>query len=154
MQPVDAVAVMTGCLWFKINLIRGITNRGEVRFMGYASTRTQSKFILFLAKLLQSTEGRVVVITDHLRVPQGKRVRQWVEERKDEIALEFIPSDSPELHADEFLNRDIKKNVNAKHSPRTAKDLKDKVTSFMHRIQKQPTRTRKYFHGRHIAYAA
>jgi transposase len=139
---------------FKINLIRGITNRGEVRFMGYASTRTPSKFILFLAKLRPSTKGRVVVITDHLRVQHGTRVLQWVEERKDEIELEFIPSYSPELNADEYLNRDIKNNGNAKRSPRTAKDLKDNVTSFMHRIQKQPIRTRKYFHGRHIAYAA
>ncbi len=139
---------------FKINLISGITNRGEVRFMCDASTMTQSKFILFLAKLLQSTPGPVVVITDHLRVHHGKRVQQWVEERKDEIELEFIPSYSPELNADEYLKRDIKKNGNAKRSPRTAKDLKDNVTSFMHRIQKQPTRTRKYFHGRHIAYAA
>jgi transposase len=96
----------------------------------------------------------VVVITDNLRVPHGKRVLQWVKAHEDEIELEFNPSYSPELNADEYLNRDIKNNVNAKRSPRTAKELKHHVTSFMHRIQKQPTRTRKYFHGRHIAYAA
>ena len=139
---------------FKTNMISGITNRGEVRFMCYASTMTQSKFILFLAKLMKSTEGPVVVITDNLRVHHGKRVMQWVEDRKGEIELEFIPSYSPELNADEYLNRDIKRNVNAKRSPRTAKDLKDNVTSFMHSIQKQPTRTRQYFHGKHMAYAA
>jgi len=139
---------------FKINMISGITNRGEVRFMCYTSTMTQSKFILFLAKLMKSTVGAVVVITDNLRVHHGKRVMQWVEDQKGGIALEFIPSYSPELNADEYLNRDIKKNVNARRSPRTAKDLKDNVTSFMHSIQKQPTRTRTFFHGKNIAYAA
>lgn len=138
----------------KINMISGITNRGEVRFMCDTSTMTQSKFILFLSKLMKSTEGPVVVITDNLSVHHGKRVLQWVEERKNEIELEFIPSYSPELNADEYLNRDVKKNVNAKRSPRTAKELKTNILSFMHSIQKQPERTQKYFHGRHIAYAA
>jgi transposase len=139
---------------FKINMISGITNRGEVRFMCYTSTMTQLKFILFLSKLMKSTGGPVVVITDNLRVHHGKRVKQWVEERKDEISLEFIPKYSPELNPDEYLNRDLKNNVNSKRSPRTAKDLKENVASFMHGIQKQPERTQKYFNGKHIAYAA
>jgi transposase len=139
---------------YKINMISGITNRGEVRFMCYTSTMTQSKFILFLSKLMKSTDGPLVVITDNLRVHHGKRVIQWVEEQEDSLSLEFIPKYSPELNPDEYLNRDLKNNVNAKRSPRTADGLKENVMSFMHGIQKQPTRTQMYFNGKHIAYAA
>jgi transposase len=138
----------------KMNMISAVTNRGEVRFMCYTSTMTQSKFILFLSKLIKSTDGPVVVITDNLSVHHGKRVAKWVAEQGDAIELRFIPSYSPELNADEYLNRDLKKNVNSKRTPRTVAELKANISSFMHSIQKQPERIMSYFFGRHIAYAA
>ena len=137
----------------KVNMISGVTNRGEVRFMCYTSSMTQSKFILFLSKLIKSTNGPVVVITDNLSVHHGKRVAAWVKDRKKQIELEFIPSYSPELNADEYLNRDLKKNVNAKNTPSTVAQLKANVISFMRSLQRQPARVVNYFNGRHINYA-
>ncbi len=137
----------------KINMISGVTNRGEVRFMCYTATMTQHKFILFLSKLLKSTDGPVVVITDNLRVHHGKKVAAWVSEHADQIELHFIPGYSPELNADEYLNRDLKKNVNAKSMPPNVAELKVNVISFMRSIQKQPGRVIQYFSGRHISYA-
>ena len=124
-----------------------------MRFMCYSATMTQSKFILFLSKLQKSTEGPVIVITDNLSVHHGKRVKEWVAGR-DGIELEFIPSYSPELNADEYLNRDLKKNVNSRRMPRNLKELKENVMSFMRSIQNQPKRLMNYFNGRHIKYAA
>jgi transposase len=138
----------------KVNMISAVINRGEVRFMCYTSTMTQLKFILFLSKLIKSTEGPVIVITDNLSVHHGKRVAKWVAEQNGAIELEFIPSYSPELNADEYLNRDLKKNVNSKSTPGTVAQLKANILSFMHSIQKQPHRVISYFLGRHIAYAA
>lgn len=137
-----------------LNMISGVTNRGEVRFMCYTTTMTQNKFILFLSKLLKSNEGPVVVITDNLRVHHGKKVAAWVEAQKGEIELEFIPGYSPELNADEYLNRDLKKNVNSKKTPNTVAEIKRNVISFMRSLQKQPARVIKYFSGRHIQYAS
>lgn len=138
----------------KVNMISGVTNKGEVRFMCYTSTMTQNKFILFLSKLIKSTDGPVVVITDNLRVHHGKKVAAWVEAQGGRIELNFIPSYSPELNADEYLNRDLKNNVNAKNTPRTVKELKQNIISFMRSIQKMPGRVMKYFTGRRIQYAA
>ena len=101
----------------KLNLISGVTNKGEVRFMCYTATMTQLKFILFLSKLLKSTDGPVVVITDNLRVHHGKKVANWVKAQGGKIELEFIPSYSPELNADEYLNRDLKKERQRKEDP-------------------------------------
>ena len=137
----------------KMNMISGVTNRGQVRWMCYSSRMTQSKFILFLSKLIKSNEGPVVVITDNLSVHHGKRVTSWVDEQNGKIKLEFIPSYSPELNADEYLNRDLKKNVNSEKMPDTVAELKANISSFMHSIQKQPKRIMKYFTGRHIKYA-
>ena len=138
---------------FRINMISAVTNKGELRFMCYAATMTQSKFILFLSKLLDSAEGAVVAIADNLPVHHGKRVKEWVAGKPD-ITLEFIPSYSPELNADEYLNRDLKKNLNAKRMPKNLAELKENVISFMRSIQKQPQRIMKYFSGRHITYAS
>jgi transposase len=137
----------------KVNMISGVTNRGDIRFMCYTSSMTQSKFILFLSKLLRSNDGPVVVITDNLSVHHGKRVKQWVSDQEGEIELEFIPGYSPELNADEYLNRDLKKNVNAKKTPDTVAEVKANVISFMRSLQQQPARVLCYFTGRHIKYA-
>lgn len=137
----------------KVNMISGVTNRGLVRFMCYTSKMTQSKFILFLSKLIKSNDGPITVITDNLSVHHGKRVKAWVEENKKEIELEYIPSYSPELNPDEYLNRDLKKNVNAKKTPRTVAELKANISSFMHGLQKQAARVMKYFNSQHINYA-
>jgi transposase len=69
------------------------------------------------------------------------------------IELEFIPSYSTELNADEYLNRDLKKKVNSKRTPGTISELKANIASFMHSIQKQPQRIISYFLGKHIAHA-
>ena len=60
--------------------------------------------------------------TDNLPVHHGKRVKSWVEEQPN-LRLEFIPGYSPELNADEYLNRDLKKNVNTKQMPRNLAEL-------------------------------
>lgn len=137
---------------YRINMISAVSNKGEVRFMCYTSSMTQLKFILFLSKLMKSTDTPVVVITDNLSVHHGKRVKKWVSDRED-LELKFIPSYSPELNADEYLNRDLKKNVNAKRMPKNLSELKENVISFMRSIQKQPSRVMSYFLGRHIKYA-
>ena len=82
-----------------------------------------------------------------------ERLKSWVEEQPN-LRLEFIPGYSPELNADEYLNRDLKKNVNTRRMPRNLAELKANVISFMRSIQKQPERIMNYFNGRHIAYAA
>lgn len=137
----------------KINMISGVSNRGLVRFMCYTSSMTQSKFILFLARVADSLDRPVIVITDNLSVHHGKKVKAWLEETNRKIQLEFIPSYSPELNPDEYLNRDLKKNVNSKKMPRTLAELKKNIIGFMRSLQNQNDRVMKYFRGRHVAFA-
>jgi transposase len=138
----------------KLNMISAVTNKGELRFMTYSSAMTQLKFILFLARLIQSGEGKVFFITDNLRVHHGKRVKAWAEEHKDRIELFFIPAYSPELNPDEYLNRDLKTNVHGKQTPRTKEDLKANLMGFMRRLQKTPARILQYFKSSKLEYCA
>lgn len=138
----------------RTNMISAISNRGNVRFMIYDGKMNQQMFIKFLKRLVGSCEKKVFLIVDNLKVHHGKLVKQWVDSRKDRIELFYIPSYSPELNPDEYLNRDLKKNVNRSRLPRRKGDLKANLLSFMRMLQKTPGRVVKYFRSSHIKYAA
>ena len=136
----------------KLNHISAVTNRGDMRFMNYTSRMTANKYILFLDRLIRSNDQKVYLIADNLPVHHAKKVKVWAKAHKDDIELYYIPSYSPELNPDEYLNRDIKKNVHMKKAPKNLEQLKSNVMSFFRSVQKQPERIMKYFSSRHVAY--
>jgi len=138
----------------KINMISAVTNKGGLRWMSYTSTMTQTKYILFLARMIQSEPKKVFFIADNLSVHHGKRVRAWADKHSDKIELFFIPSYSPELNPDEYLNRDLKTNVHQAKAPRDLKQLKTNVRSFMSMLQKTPRRVAKYFNSSKLDYCS
>ena len=122
--------------------------------MTYSSTMTQRKYILFLARLIQSEAKKVFFIADNLSVHHGRKVKAWAAANSDRIELFFIPSYSPELNPDEYLNRDLKANVHRKRAPRNLTQLKENVVGFMRMLQKVPSRVVKYFNSSHLHYCA
>ncbi len=138
----------------RMNMISAVSNKGHVRFMVYSSKMTQQVFLVFLRRIVKTFDQKVFLIVDNLSVHHGKLVKKWAEDNSKEIELLFLPSYSPELNPDEYLNRDLKKNVNRTLAPRTEEDLKRNLISFMRKIQKLPERISKYFKSRHISYAA
>lgn len=138
----------------RINMISAVSNKGTVRFMVYSSTMNQQRFIEFLKRLVKGADKKVFVIVDNLKVHHGKIVKKWAEDNSENIELFFIPSYSPELNPDEYLNRDLKRNVNRSSAPKDIEQLKRNLVSFMHRIQKLPSRVKKYFKSRHVNYAS
>lgn len=137
----------------RMNMISAITNKGHVRFMIYSDKMNQQQLIKFLKRLIKSTENKVFVILDNLKVHHGKIVKKWAQENEDQIRLFYIPSYAPELNPDEYLNRDLKKNVNAKRFPKNDNELKSNLTSFMKKLQKRPSRVCNYFNASNIQYA-
>lgn len=138
----------------KINMISAVTNKGELRWMSYYSSMTQNKYILFLARLIRSETRKIYFIADNLSVHHGKKVKAWVKKHSEQIELYFIPSYSPELNPDEYLNRDLKTNVHQGRSPRNFDDLKTNLRSFMSMLQKTPARVMRYFRSSKLSYCA
>ncbi len=139
---------------FKINMISTVTNQGKVRFMIYDEKMTAQVFIRFLKRLIKDATKKVFLILDNLRVHHAKLVKAWVEENQEKIKLFYLPSYSPDLNPDEYLNCDLKTNSNSKFVPKDKEDLKGNTLSFMRSIQKQPERIKKYFLHKSISYAA
>jgi len=137
----------------RINLISSITNQGKVRFMIYKSTMNAKTFIKFLKRLIKDANQKIFLIIDNLRVHHAYVVKDWLENHKDEIELFFLPSYSPELNPDEYLNCDLKAGVHSGVPARTKDQLKNKAISHLRMLQKKPKRVKKYFKHPKIAYA-
>jgi len=107
-----------------INMISTITNQGKVRFMTYKGTMNSQRFIIFLKRLIKGASRKLYIILDNLKVHHSKIVKKWTEENNDKIALFFLPSYSPELNPDEYLNNDLKSGIGLKASPKNEKQMK------------------------------
>ena len=136
-----------------INLISTVTNQGKVRFMVYENAMNAFTLIKFLRRLIKDADRKVFLILDNLRVHHSKAVEEWLESHKDEIQLFFLPSYSPELNPDEYLNCDLKAGVHSGIPARSCSALTNKVRSHLHMLQKRSERVKKYFKHPKIAYA-
>lgn len=138
----------------RVNMISSITNRGKVRFMLYRETMTSQVLIKFMSRLIKDADRKVFLILDNLKVHHSQRVRDWLEDNKDRIEVFYLPSYSPELNPDEYLNADLKHNIRSGLPARTLKALEKKTRSFMRKLQNRPKHVCNYFKHHKIAYAA
>jgi len=66
----------------------------------------------------------------------------------------WLPSYSPELNPDEYLNCDLKRGLSDKPAPKNVKELQKNVENHMNMLQQTPDRVVKYFNHKDIKYAA
>jgi transposase len=136
------------------NMISAITNQGKVRFRVFDGTMNTDILIDFCKRLIKTSGRKVYLILDNLRVHHAKLFKAWVKEHEDQIAVFYLPSYSPELNPDEYLNCDLKAGVHSGKPARSKAKLKGKVISHMRMLQKKPLRVAKYFKHKKIQYAA
>jgi transposase len=94
----------------------------------------------------------VFLILDNLRVHHGKIVTAWLADSKDKIEVLFIPPYSHEINPTEYLNHALKLNVHSGNHPRTQKDLKYKIHSFMRHLQHAKSAVRSFFLLKNLAF--
>ena len=71
------------------------------------------------------------------------------------MEMHFLPPYSPQLNPAEYLNCDVScKEFTNTPPTRNLAQLKGRVSSQLHKLQKLPTRVIKYFKHPFIAYAA
>jgi GH25 family lysozyme M1 (1,4-beta-N-acetylmuramidase) len=66
----------------------------------------------------------------------------------------YLPKYAPERNPDEYLNCDVKANVNTDGLPKDREELRGKLQRFMQRLAKLAARVASYFENKHIEYAA
>ena len=129
----------------RVNVVSTITNEGAVHFLTYTETMTAALFISFLEQLLRCCTGKLFVIVDWLSAHQAWEVLEWAETNLDRLELFFLPHYAPERNADEYLNNDLKGQVNAEGLPRNKPELRSRIEAAMQRLARLPERIRHYF---------
>lgn len=138
----------------RINMLSAITNGGKVRFMLYRKAMNGKLLIKFMKRLIKDSGKKVFLILDNLPVHHGRGVKRWLGENKELIEVFYLPSYSPELNPDEYLNSNLKGMVHSGSPLRSENDLAKKTRSFMKTLQRRPEHVRNYFKHPKVAYAA
>jgi transposase len=138
----------------RINMISSITNQGQVRFMFYRDNMNSTRLIEFMRRLTKDAGRKVFLILDNLKVHHGKVVMDWLEENKEKIEVFYLPSYSPELNPDEYLNNSLKGRVHSGERANTAKQLELKARKHMRNLQNNRYKVKKFFEHPCISYAA
>ena len=138
----------------KINMISAISNQGKLRFMFFEDNMTSQKFIAFLERLIRYEDKKIIFIVDNLKVHHSKKVKEWLEKHRKQIEVKYLPSYSPELNPDEYLNGNLKRNIAKKRKVSTVSALKNNAKSIMQDFRKDKNHIKSWFRNKHINYAA
>ena len=94
------------------------------------------------------------LIVDNLRVHHAKLLQSWLDEqwKKNKFKLFYLPSYSPELNPDEYLNRDVKAHLLETKISKTADELTETVR--LHLTKKDKASIKRLFHKPEVRYAA
>ncbi len=139
---------------FRCNMISTVTNRGRLAFMVFTESFTAPVMVRFLKRLTRHAGRRVFLIVDGHPVHKSWRVRSWVRAHAGMIELFLLPSYSPDLNPDEFLNQDVKSNALGRRRPRDRREMIAGVRSYLRSTQRQPDIVKRYFHAESVRYAA
>ena len=104
-----------------VSMISAINNQGKVRFMIYRDAMNSELLIKFMTRLTKDAGRKVFLILDNLRVHHSKKVTKWLGKHKEQIAAFYLPSYSPELNPDEYLNGNLKTKSTPGHRSETVK---------------------------------
>lgn len=139
---------------FRCNMISTVTNRGSLAFMVFTESFTAPVMVRFLKRVTRHAGRKVFLIVDGHPVHKSARVRNWVRANAPRIELFLLPSYSPDLNPDEFLNQDVKSNALGRRRPRDRREMVAGVRGYLRSTQRQPDIVRRYFHAESVRYAA
>ena len=119
----------------RLNMLSALSRQGDVRFMLYEDSMNQQRLIQFMDRLIRTSNQKVFLILDNLKVHHGKKTAAWLDRHQDKIELFFLPPYAPESNPDEYLNHALKLSIHSGDLPRTKYDIRHKTASFMRTFQ-------------------
>lgn len=137
-----------------LSIISTVTNQGKVRWKVFEGAMNADILIDFFKRLIKEAKRKVYLILDNLKVHHARKVKDWLADHEEKIAVFYLPSYSPELNPDECLNADLKDGVTRRSPSRSKAQLKKAAISHLRKLQKSPQRVRKYFQHKPVRYAA
>lgn len=138
----------------RVNQITAISNRGTVLFMTYKGSLDAAVFLRFLAGLIGAESRKVFLIADRLQAHKTPEVLAWVEAHRDRIEVSYLPAYAPERNPVEYLNNDMKGEVNKAGLPEDGGALHARISEFMNHLASLPRHVVSYFLHPQVQYAS
>jgi transposase len=139
---------------FSLNMISAISNRGHLQFMILDGRFNGEVFKTFLQQMIKYSRKKIYLVIDGHPAHKTKMLNDWLEENETRIEVFFLPPYSPELNPQEYVNQDVKTNIIGKKRPINKAQMRANVEDFMNRRKKDKKQVQKYFHVKHVRYAA
>ncbi len=67
----------------RVHMISAVSSQGKVRLMVYQNAMNQQRLIRFMERLIRTSEQKVFLILDNLKVHHGKIVAAWLEKHRE-----------------------------------------------------------------------
>ena len=146
----------TGNRSVRCNMVSAVGNRGDLVFMTFAGSMDVAKFRRFVVQLTREFDCPVTLIVDNLKVHHAKAMKAWLSTMRERhgFVLEYLPSYSPELNPDEYLNRDVKANLLERALPMDSSAVRSAVRNHLRRRKKDSESVRRLFEKEEVHYAA
>lgn len=138
----------------RVNVVSTVTNSGKLRFKVYTKTMTAALFVTFLRQLVAGSRRKVFLIVDQLRAHQAAEVTDWLQRHREQIEIFPLPAYAPELNPDEYLNHDVKQQVNESGLSPNQASLSGKLRRLLQRLAHLPAHVASYFNHPQVGYAA
>ena len=110
--------------------------------------------LAFLRRLVRHQPRRIYLILDRHPVHRSAKVQAWLACHRRQVRLFFLPSYSPDLNPDEYLNQDVKSNALGRQRPENRDEMIDGLRTYLRSTQRRPDIARNYFHANSVRYAA
>jgi transposase len=127
------------------NVISSVTPEGEMFHWLFPGTMNADTFIESLERLVGWSDKKVFLFLDRHPAHTAKKVEQWLAEHADQIEVTWLPRYSPEHNPDEFLNNDLKQNLENKPLPETSAGFRETIRRILEEIASMPDRIQSYF---------
>ena len=117
----------------RCNYIAAVDNRGKLFFRVFEGAMDADLFKEFILGLLEEAGHPVVLIVDNLKVHHANCLQDWYLEmaKGKKLWMRYLPSYSPELNPEEYLNRDVKANAAERAIPGSKEGMVEQTRSHL-----------------------
>ena len=128
-----------------------ISPAGRMVFRIEKNTIHAEEHIDFLKQIMRQHPNRkIIVVEDNARPHIAEKVRNFVRENKNKMAVYYLPKYSPDLNPDEKVLMHLKYVKLKAHQARNMKEFKPLVQAKMQSIQKKPKLIKSFFVGTYV----
>ena len=140
----------------RCNSISAVSNKGDLEFMFFKGSMNEDIFMEFCEKLIASKEKPIYLIVDNLNVHHAKNLKTWAEGQKEKNGFHifYLPSYSPELNPDEYLNRDVKAHLAEQSIPQSSEELEARINEHLTNRKNERLSVIKLFQKKEVLYAS